>query len=267
MGSLFSIRGIKDIDFEILNYLNDKDLLSMALVCKKASNLLCEETFWMRRVFDLFRGTKTREAIQEFKEQMNGWKEYYVDLAIRLRTRCPCFVSAVALDDKRYDIAHLLETVNGAEPVDRFETRKGGYFYARRFSKRRKGPWYKKNGKECKVFRNGKLVQKITRTARFDEHAFYGRDGNVLRTDFIQRNALRKMKEVWHVNDGNTYVKRWFADGRKRNAGYYSNSGKRIGKWRDWDNGGQVKVSFYDSGTIVTSAESRTKYEHKRIKY
>jgi hypothetical protein len=267
MSSIFSVRGSKDIDFEILNHLNDKDLLSLALVSKKANHLLCEETFWMRRVFDLFRGTKTREEIQGFKGQKNGWKEYYVDLAIKLRTRHPCYTSAIALDAKRYDIAHLLETIRGAEPVDRFETGKGGYFYARRFSKRLEGPWYKRNGKECKVYRNGKLVQKITRTARIDEHAIYGRDENVLRTDFIQRNTFRKTKEVWRFNDGNTYVKRWFADGRKRNAGYYSSSGKRIGKWREWDHGGRAKVSFYASGTIVTSSESRTLYEHKRIKY
>jgi hypothetical protein len=267
MSSLFIVRGSKDIDFEILNFLNDKDLLSTALVSKKASNLLCEETFWMRRVFYLFRGAMAREEIQEFKRQKNGWKKYYIDLVLKLRTRYPCYTFAVALDGKRYDIAHLLETIRGAEPVDRVELSKGGYFYVRRFERLLEGPAYKSNGKECKVFRIGKLVQKITRAARFDEHAFSGRDGKVLRTDFIQRNKFRKMKEVWHMNDGNTFVKRWFADGRKRNAGYYSNSGKRIGKWRDWDNGGQVKVSFYDSGTIVTSAESRTKYEHKRIKY
>jgi hypothetical protein len=268
MSSLFIVRGSKDIDFEILNFLNDKDLLSTALVSKKANHLLREETFWMRRVFDLFHGALTREQIQEFKRQKNGWKKYYIDLVLKLRTRYPCYTFAVALEGKRYDIAHLLETIRGAEPVDRFETGKGGYFHARRFSKRLEGPWYKSNGKECIVFRNGKRVQKITRTARFDEHAIYGRDGNVLRTDCIQRNTFRKMKEVWHLNDGTTNVKRWFADGRKRNAGYYSNSGKRIGTWREWNRVGQVKGDFLClSGVLVTSAESRTKYEHKRAKY
>jgi hypothetical protein len=116
--SIFNRIGCKDIDLRILQNLTDRDLLSIMLVNKHAYQLLTTPTVWMTRTFDLFQNTKPSQFIVSFQQQYSKtWKEYYVSLIRTLKHLFPTFQAAIATDQNRDDIVHLLQFHKNAQPI------------------------------------------------------------------------------------------------------------------------------------------------------
>lgn len=67
------LTGLLDIDVEILNYLNMKDLTNVCLTNKYAAKICGSEVFWQRRVVKYF-----PEA--ESKPESKTWKQYHQEL-------------------------------------------------------------------------------------------------------------------------------------------------------------------------------------------
>ena len=69
------LSGIKDLDYKILNNLNDKDLINVCQVNTKASQLCVDQLFWMNRILTKFPYINI-ELLQKYKS-VRTWSEYY----------------------------------------------------------------------------------------------------------------------------------------------------------------------------------------------
>ena len=70
------LTGNKDVDRKILNELEDKDLVNLCQVNKKAKSLCNDQVFWMNRVFQRF-GYVGGDILRKFKKN-RSWSEYYI---------------------------------------------------------------------------------------------------------------------------------------------------------------------------------------------
>ncbi len=72
------LTGNKDVDRKILNNLEDKDLINICQVNKKARSLYDDQVFWMNRVFLRF-GYVGGDVLRENKDKYwSSWSEYYI---------------------------------------------------------------------------------------------------------------------------------------------------------------------------------------------
>ena len=70
------LTGNKDIDRKILNNLEDKDLVNVCQVNKKAQSICNDQVFWMNRVFLRF-GYVGGDVLRSNKGNRT-WSEYYI---------------------------------------------------------------------------------------------------------------------------------------------------------------------------------------------
>ncbi len=70
------LTGNKDVDRKILNNLDDKDLVNVCQVNKKAQSLCNDQVFWMNRVFLKF-GYVGGDILRKHKKNRT-WSEYYI---------------------------------------------------------------------------------------------------------------------------------------------------------------------------------------------
>ena len=77
-GGLFT--GVKDIDFKILQELDDVDLTNICLVNTYINDICKDETFWRNRLLNKYRFLlgNAETIIQNYKPKDILWKEYYV---------------------------------------------------------------------------------------------------------------------------------------------------------------------------------------------
>ena len=106
------LTGYKDLDFEILNNLNDKDLVSFCSTSREAETLCKNQIFWQRRVIDRFGKYLSLETMKVFKADRD-WSDYYIELSQKLRSSHPSYEAAKALEYGRKDIEELLRKVKG----------------------------------------------------------------------------------------------------------------------------------------------------------
>ncbi len=71
------LTGNKDVDRKILNTLEDKDLVNVCQVNKKAQSLCNDQVFWMNRVFLKF-GYVGGDVLRANKGTDRTWSEYYI---------------------------------------------------------------------------------------------------------------------------------------------------------------------------------------------
>ncbi len=71
------LTGNKDVDRKILNNLEDKDLVNLCQVNKKAQSLCNDQVFWMNRVFLKF-GYVGGDVLRTNKGTDRTWSEYYI---------------------------------------------------------------------------------------------------------------------------------------------------------------------------------------------
>ena len=67
-----SISGIKDIDREVLKYLDDKELLEICTINRKTWNEVCDDNFLRRRITSKYPG------IEKFKNENESWKQFFL---------------------------------------------------------------------------------------------------------------------------------------------------------------------------------------------
>ena len=108
------LTGVKDLDFEILNQLDDKSLISFCSVNQEAQNLCNSQTFWQRRVIDKFGKYLSLDTMRIFKADRD-WSDYYIELTKKTRSQHPAYEAAKALEYGRKDIEELLRKMRGVE--------------------------------------------------------------------------------------------------------------------------------------------------------
>lgn len=67
------LTGVKDVDFKILDQLNDRDLLNACQTNKKAQSICSDEDFWQRRYMRVY-----GRDFASFKNPDRLWKDYYL---------------------------------------------------------------------------------------------------------------------------------------------------------------------------------------------
>ena len=70
------LTGIKDVDINILNKLEDKDLVNICQTNKKADEICKDEGFWLQRIFTKF-PYLTIDILKEYKG-VRSWSDYYI---------------------------------------------------------------------------------------------------------------------------------------------------------------------------------------------
>ena len=71
------LTGIKDVDYKILNELDDKDLVKYCQTNKEANKICNDQTFWMRRVLKKISYIDI-EILRKYKGE-RSWSEYYIE--------------------------------------------------------------------------------------------------------------------------------------------------------------------------------------------
>jgi len=88
-----SLTGIKEVDYKILNELDDKSLVNFCSADKRADEYCNDQVFWMNRILTLFPYLDL-DILRRYKGD-RSWSEYYIlDLRKVLNSRSP-------LDDKK----------------------------------------------------------------------------------------------------------------------------------------------------------------------
>lgn len=67
-----SISGLKDLDREVLKYVDDKELLKICSIDRKTWNEVCTQQFLKDRLIRKYPG------IEEFKEENETWKQFFL---------------------------------------------------------------------------------------------------------------------------------------------------------------------------------------------
>jgi len=71
------LTGMKDVDYKILNELNDKDLVSFCSTNKKADEYCNDQTYWMVRT--LYKFPKIPLEVLTKHKGERTWSEYYIN--------------------------------------------------------------------------------------------------------------------------------------------------------------------------------------------
>ena len=79
-----NLTGIKDIDFKILNDLDDKSLVKYCSTNKEANKVCNNQIFWMNRVLKTFPYVNV-EMLRKYKGNWQ-WSEYYIDDLRKINT-------------------------------------------------------------------------------------------------------------------------------------------------------------------------------------
>ena len=67
-----SLSGLKDIDREVLKYVDDRELLKICSLDRKTWNEVCDDNFLRRRL------TSRYPDIEKYKSQIETWKSFYL---------------------------------------------------------------------------------------------------------------------------------------------------------------------------------------------
>ena len=70
------LTGIKDLDYVILNELEDRDLVNICQVNKEASKLCDDQTFWLNRIVTKFPNVLSEVLVKNKKGR--SWADYYI---------------------------------------------------------------------------------------------------------------------------------------------------------------------------------------------
>ena len=180
------ITGSKDVDFEILNKLDDKDLIVFCSTSSEAKTFCEDQTFWQRRVIDRFGKYLSLDTIRIFKADRK-WSDYYIELATKVRGYSP-YEAAKALEYGRKDIEELLRKMKGTKIEfikltdrefyrDEKKRLQGKYkFFWRKGQLREEGDMLNglKIGKWVKYFPNGNIstIQNYNKKSEHDGEQF-----------------------------------------------------------------------------------------------
>ena len=194
--------GIRDLDIEILNRLEDKDLISFCATDKYAKTICDSETFWSRRTIEKYGKYLSLDVMKKFKNNKT-WAEYYIQIAKVLNSANPEYEAAKALKTKSFDIVELLKQLKQVHVEFIENVRDDTYesFYLTRregdFNSKKQGKYVYETPFETEEgqYLNGLKVGKWL--------SFY-RDGSYSINEYYDNGRI-KSHELWH---GNTLLER-----------------------------------------------------------
>ena len=70
------LTGIKDLDYKILNQLEDKDLVNICQTNKEAKTICDDQTFWLNRIVTRFPSVPSEIFLKNKKGR--SWADYYI---------------------------------------------------------------------------------------------------------------------------------------------------------------------------------------------
>lgn len=270
MQSIFGI-GLKQTDYEIMKYLSDFDIKSLACVNKQFNKRCNEEDFWMARVFQKY-GKYLKDI--DVKPYVKTWKSYYIELKALMADSYPYYISAIYTNSKRKDVLLLLENfkriknvkpvvVTNENEVSKYYTRNGdpkgikeGFSYTVSVDDFCDDLATVKDRTE-KCYKNGKLLWSTT----------YQNNKLLIRELYKDGKEMHTIK--WHKNGNKIFerkrvapvyfiAKEWFVTGEPKCEKSFTND-KKHGLWVKWDKQGNRTTQGYYYGKkadIDTSYES-----------
>jgi hypothetical protein len=103
------LTGIKDLDYKILNKLDDKSLVSFCSTNKKADKYCDDQTFWMNRTFETYYYINS-DILKKYKGE-RSWSDYYI-LDLRKVTRPMSFIAKAQQSIKDGRLDHIMILYN-----------------------------------------------------------------------------------------------------------------------------------------------------------
>lgn len=103
-----SLTGIKDVDINILNNLEDKDLVSYCETHQYAKSICNDQSFWQRRTISKYGEQLDVEMMRKNKGDIK-WSDYYIELNRIVKSKYGEYELAKAMENGREDIVKLLK--------------------------------------------------------------------------------------------------------------------------------------------------------------
>ena len=222
------LTGNRDVDIDILNRLNDKDLVSSCQTNKYAQSVCNDEKLWLRRSIDRFSKYVSVEEMKKFKGNRT-WGEYYVEIAKILNKTLAAYDLVKAVERGRTDIEKIVTSekkmkithsiiksdnyyyVTDPDYSEFFPTIQGKYIgYYLNGNKKKEGEYYYdiKKGEWKTYWQNGQLdtvhhyTTKLDFGEKFDgENLKYNEDGKLLIRELWKDGKLIDRKQNFVFKD------------------------------------------------------------------
>ena len=269
MKTLFSI-GIKQTDFEIFKYKDDKDIVNVCQVSKYANKLLNEEKFWIARFFHVYGKYIGKNNIKTFKNNIS-WKQYYIDVSKYIKMKFPYYSSALALSRNRYDVLQVLVNmlkIKNVKPV--IQTMDSvNYFYTRDGTENgiKEGIYYtvayedvehfeainpviicKVPDRKEKVYNNNIIQSAVKYSQNKKIYEKIYQDEEAIKIFRYNKHEIKVFEEI--TEDRHTSIREWFMNGDIKSESLYFDN-KKNGIWNKWNKKGEKITKYYSDGKLV----------------
>jgi antitoxin component YwqK of YwqJK toxin-antitoxin module len=102
------LTGNKDLDFEILNNLSDKDLIAFCQTNSRANEICNDQIFWQRRTIKNYGEYISVDMMHKYKKgDRRAWSDYYIELNEKTK-KAFAYNLAKALEKNREDIETII---------------------------------------------------------------------------------------------------------------------------------------------------------------
>jgi len=103
------LTGVKDLDYKIMNKLDDRDLISLCRTSKKADEYCNDQTYWMTRTLEKYYYISP-DILKRFKGD-RSWSDYYIQ-DLRRVTRPYSFIAKAQLAIENGRLDHIMILYN-----------------------------------------------------------------------------------------------------------------------------------------------------------
>lgn len=219
-----ALPGQLDIDIDILNRLNDRDLVSYCSTHKDAREICNNQTFWQRRTFSRYGKLITGEEMNKYRGDLK-WHDYYIELMKAEKEKYPEYLLAKSMENGRKDIETILEN-KGA--FVRFTSQTFEDRYRDESYHSKTGHLPELQGKYVSYYPNGKIESQgeYFYGKRIGKHTSYYENGKI---DNVQNFKLMKDissvldgEQLKYEEDGKLIVKELFKDGKLVNREFFN---------------------------------------------
>ena len=201
---------IKDVNMEILNKLDDKDLLSFCSTDKYAKSICNDQIFWQRRVISKYGKYLDIDTMRKYKED-RSWSEYYIELTKKLNSQHLGYEMSKAMEFGREDLIILLREIKEVRNIEHI-IRHGIVFR----------DYYIEHEKDGKNIRQGKEVSEGINNKSVGEFK-----NNMIISMKIKTPGYYTEK-YYHKNGKIKSFKQWDDEGELIKELYYDESGNQI---------------------------------------
>lgn len=96
----------KNVDFIILNNLNDNDLINFCQTSSQANKTCNDQDFWFSRIIKKYSQYLSMDMINKYKK--DKWSDYYIELGEKTK-KYPSYNLAKAMEENRQDLQTILK--------------------------------------------------------------------------------------------------------------------------------------------------------------